>query len=231
MGMLPLMAPLLFVWSRRILKLNLLRPKSLLEDDGSGVRQAARMEQIAKWIDTNCGEWSEQDISSRALIAGKDGAVQHHALGIARALAGREEMTLLVDTSQSAFAVSSLLGLPRSPGLAELCQGRAEFDKVIRRAPGGDCHFIGSGRPRAVGGPWGEPGAADCVFRALDEAYRWIVVCAEFDEAQGLADNMRRQFSAAVVVEDRQRQQDAFAGVPLARHDFPIFRLADHSQH
>ncbi|MGF1620384.1 MAG: hypothetical protein ACFCUR_07205 [Rhodomicrobiaceae bacterium] len=212
------------------MKLNLLRPKSLLGDGGSGMRQAAREQRIAKWIDTNCGEWSEQDISNRVLIAGKDGAIQHHALGVARALASREELTLLVDTSQSALAVSSLLGLPRSPGLAELCQGRAEFDGVIRRDPRGDCHFIGSGRPRAVGGPWGEPGAADSVFRALDEAYHWIVFCAEFDEAQGLADNMRRQFSAAVVVEDRQRQQDAFASIPLARHDFPILRLSDHSR-
>jgi hypothetical protein len=223
------MVPLLSVWSRRILKLNLFRPKSLLEDEASGLRKAVRTERIAKWIDANCGEWSEQDISSRVLIAGRDGVVQHYALGLARALAEREELTLLVDTSQSAFAISSLLGLPRSPGLAELCQGRAEFDRVIRRARGGDCHFIGSGRPRAVGGPWGEPGTADSVFRALDEAYRWIVVCGEFDEAQGLADNMKRQFSAAVVVEDWQRQQDAFASVPLARHHFPIFRLSDHS--
>lgn len=212
------------------MKLNLFRPKSYLGDGGSGPGKAARTERISKWIETNCGEWSEQDLSSRVLIAGKDGVVQHYALGIARALAGREELTLLVDTSQSAFAISSLLGLPRSPGLAELCQAGAEFEKVIRRDPRGECHFIGSGRPRSVGGPWGEPGAADSVFRALDETYRWIVLCAEFDEAQGLADNMKRQFAAAVVIEDRQRRQDAFVSAPLARHDFPVFRLSHHNQ-
>jgi hypothetical protein len=67
--------------------------------------------------------------------------------------------------------------------------------------------------------------AADRVFRALDEIYRWLVFCAELPEAQILAGNIRRQFSAAILIEAGQENQMAPIERSFARHGFPILRI------
>jgi len=186
-----------------------------------------RLAKVVDWVVGHCAKSSVDDQASRILITGGEDRVQPIALTVARALGVLEDgTTLLVDTSQSAAAISSLIELPRAHGLAELCQGKADFDSVIRRDRESPCHFLGSGFPRSVGGPWGRPGAADAVFRALDETYRWIVFCAEVDEALGLANNMKRQFAACVIVEDKQMRQHPFLTDAFAQHGFPIYRLA-----
>jgi hypothetical protein len=195
---------------------------------GSATRRThSRISRAVDWLNASCGAWEEHDLASRVLLAANGRKGLSLALALARALAARDRGTLLIDTSQGAQAISSLLELPRSPGLAELCQGTSNFTDVIRRDTGSDCQFLGSGRPRAVGGAWGAPGEADRIFRALDESYRWILVCAELDEALGLAANLKRQFSAAVLIDGPElRVRQPFLSDIFYRHKFPVHMLS-----
>ncbi len=130
---------------------------------------------------------------------------------------------LLIDTSQRAMALSAVMGLPRSPGLAELCQLKQRFEDVIWRDPASACHFLPSGRPRRVGGPWGEPGAADRIFRALDESYRYLIFCADPEEAYSLAHGLKRPFSAAVLLDGKPEAGGRPLQEVFADFEFPIF--------
>ncbi len=153
----------------------------------------------------------------RVLVGGADFGVQPQAaaLLLARGLAEALPRIILVDVSQGAEALSSRLELPRSPGLAELCQQKARFEDVVRRDPAGDLHILTSGKPRSIGG-WGAPGMLDRVCRALDEAYALILFCAEHDEAVLLARTLKHRFSAGVMIRGRKGRQDdtPFAGTP-----------------
>ena len=193
----------------------------------SALSDQAKLGRVALWLEERCaGGWRDGDLASRVLIAGPPARPQAYALPIARLLAAEGGRTLILDTSQAAASISALLERPRSPGLAELCRGHADFEAVIRRDPYSGCHFLASGRPRSVGGPWGEPGAADRVFRALDDIYQWLVFCAETPEALVLAANIRRQFAAAILIDDgHDKSQPQFRQL-LSHHSFPILRIA-----
>lgn len=118
----------------------------------------AKLDRAVLWLDEHCsGGPRDGDPASRILVVGRSARPQACALQLARLLADANR-TLILDTSQNAATISSLLEQPRSPGLAELCRGHAEFEAVIKRDPYSACHFLAAGRPRSVGGPWGEPG-------------------------------------------------------------------------
>jgi hypothetical protein len=215
------------------MKLNLLRDKRDRKDEpdqgrlgAPSARVRARLAQAVDWLEKESGEWTDHDLASRVLIATGGPGAQTLGLAFARTLAVRGDPTLLIDTAQGSLALSSLMEVQRSPGLAELCQSRARFADVIRRDPLGSCQFLASGRPRSVGGAWGEPGEADRVFRALDESYRWLLFCASLDEALGLAANVRRQFEAAILIDDAElRSRHPFLSDIFSRYKFPVYRL------
>ncbi len=190
----------------------------------------ARTGQAAVWLAKIAAGWTAHDLAVRVLVSGNEAIPHGYALEISRILARQGDAVLLVDASQGRASLSSPLELPRSPGLAELCQDKTSFDAVLRRDAQTRCHFIAAGRPRTVGGPWGEPGAMDRVFRALDEIYQWIVVCAESDEGVGLAVNMKRHFAAAVIVEDRDRRRNAHLRDMLSRQTVPVLRIPERSR-
>jgi hypothetical protein len=215
------------------MKFNLLRDKTAKRDSARATtpavlsaRTRARLAQAVGWLEHEGGEWTDHDLAARILVATGGATAQALALALARMVAEQGAPTLLIDTAQGSLALSSMMRLPRSPGLAELCQGRTRFADVIRRDPSSDCHFLASGRPRAVGGAWGELGEADRVFRALDESYRWLLFCANLDEALGLAANIRRPFEAAIVIDDADmRARVPFLSDIFSRHKFPVHRL------
>jgi hypothetical protein len=193
----------------------------------SALSDPAKLGRAALWLEEHCsGGRRDGDLASRVLIAGPPARPQAYALQIARRLAADGGRTLILDTSQAAASISTHLEAPRSPGLAELCRGHAGFEAVIRRDPDSGCHFLASGRPRAVGGPWGEPGAADRVFRALDDIYQWLVFCAETPEALVLAANIRCQFAAAILIDDGLDKAQPPLEQLLSRHGFPILRIS-----
>jgi hypothetical protein len=166
--------------------------------------------------------------SCRALVAGGDIGVrpQITALTLARALADTASRVILVDLSQSAGALSGPLELPRSPGLAELCQGKAGFEDVIHRDPVSKLHFLAPGKPRSLGGEWGEAGMLDKICRALDESYAFSLFCAEHEEALLLARTVRRPFAAGIVIrEPRRGSAPAEQPADFASFGFPLYWL------
>lgn len=183
----------------------------------------ARLRGAVRWLLAALPPETQSGRAARVLIAGEAPLPQFYAAAIARMAAAESGRVLLLDASQGAAALSGILGLPRSPGFAELCQFKTEFETVIRRDAAAGYHFLASGRPRKVGGGWGDPGAADRILRALDESYRCIMLCAELKQAGFLAATFKRQFSRAVLVEHGRSRaaRDAFA-----RAGFPCLSIA-----
>lgn len=182
----------------------------------------ARIGEAERWIVATCSAETASARASRILVTGLNASPHVHTLALARVL-GEAARLLLIDTSQGAMALSSAMGLPRSPGLAELCQLKQRFEDVIWRDPDSACHFLPSGRPRLVGGPWGEPGAADRIFRALDESYRYLIFCADPEEAYSLAHGLKRPFSAAVLLDGKPEAGGRPLQEVFADFEFPIF--------
>jgi hypothetical protein len=160
------------------------------------------------------------------LLSGQGGIVQAYGLAIARTLVSDRNRVLLLDLSQGADAVSSLMEAARSPGFAELCQRKTDFQTVICRDPESGCHFLPPGKSWQVAGGWGEPGAADRILRALDESYSILLICAELPEAALLAENLKRPFTAGIIVGDGK---SAHAHEALANFDFPYLRVKHRS--
>jgi hypothetical protein len=183
------------------------------------------------WLEARCELLRGKSAVSpccRALIGGGDIGVRPQiiALTLARALADTASRIILIDLSQGAGALSGPLELPRSPGLAELCQGKAGFEDVIRRDPLSSLHFIAAGKPRSLGGEWGPHGMLDKVCRAIDESYALALFCAEHDEALQLARALKRPFAAGIIIGERRRSSDGAALTGgFERLDFPLYWL------
>jgi len=191
----------------------------------------ARAENAVAWLADGHAEidGAGEAPCRRILVAGADTDVrpQSEALCIARALAEAATRVILIDTSQSAAALSGPLELPRSPGFAELSQQKARFQEVIHRDPASALHFLASGKPRSLAGEWGAPSVLDKVCRAIDENYRLAIFCAEHDEAIMLARSLKRPFSAGVIVRagNRPRARRAPSPADTEAFGFPLFWL------
>jgi hypothetical protein len=145
-----------------------------------------------------------------------------------RAVAENLARVILIDVSQGADALSGPMELPRAPGFAELCQGKARFEDVIRRDPAGRLHFLGSGMPRSLTGEWGPPGMLDRVCRAIGESYAVAILCAEQPEALMLARGLKRPFAAGVIVGAQGRSvtgETTSAAAEFQALDFPLYAL------
>ena len=192
----------------------------------------SRPEDALDWLEARlAGAAADDAPGRRILVASADHAAepQELALFLARALAEKRAPTLLIDASQGSASLSRRLELARSPGLAELCQGTAGFEAVIRPDPGSSAHFMPSGKPRSLAGGWGAPGMLDKVCRAIDEVYAVSLFCAGMDEAAFLARRLRRPFTAAVMIRSRNaRQMKTPFRAPLPDFEtfgFPLFWL------
>lgn len=211
---------------------------------GSPPLEEARINDAVQWLSPLATESAQSGVAARVLITAFGGEPHRHALNLARAIADTPPdavandgisgavvirpapSAILVDTSQGAAALSALLRVARAPGLAELCQYRARFEDVIQRDLGSRLHFLAAGKPRAVGGAWGEPGVADRVFRALDASYRMVLFCAEAAEAVQLAENLRRPFSAAVIVDYTGGREERLVAL-FESFGFPLLTIRE----
>jgi hypothetical protein len=212
-------------------------------NSSSPPQESGRLSDIVRWLLTVTRDDTLPDRGIRLLMTALSDTPQEFALTVAREIvstvfeasqsnqphysqSGAIVMrpvsgAVLIDTSQGALSLSPFLQLARSPGLAELCQFRASFEDVIQRDPFSQLHFLASGKPRSVGGAWGKPGAADRVFRALDASYRHVIFCAELAEALLLTNNLKRQFSAAIVVDFSDKSEERIVSL-LESYGFPV---------
>jgi hypothetical protein len=202
-----------------------------------------RISDAVHWLMTVTADHALPNRGDRVLVTALGGTPQSFALAVAREVASAYHAwpqsetntqtpagavvirpvsgTLLVDTSQGAASLSPLIQVARSPGLAELCQFRARFEDVIQRDMGSRLHFLGAGKPRTVGGAWGDPGVVDRIFRALDASYRYLLFCAELPEALLLAENLKRQFCAAILADFTNGREERPVAM-LGGYGFPV---------
>jgi uncharacterized protein involved in exopolysaccharide biosynthesis/Mrp family chromosome partitioning ATPase len=121
------------------------------------------------------------------------------AIGLARALADRNEQVVLVDLAKGASAVSGPLGMPRVPGFADLSAGRADFGDVIRVDDETPLQVIAAGNP-AVQGEEPEPDRFMRVFEALTQAYGCVVLHADLAAIEVLMPALKFELPIMVAV-------------------------------
>lgn len=121
------------------------------------------------------------------------------AIGLARALADRNEQVVLVDLAKGASAVSGPLGMPRVPGFADLSAGRANFGDVIRVDDETPLQVIAAGNP-AVQGDGPEPDRFMRVFEALTQAYGCVVLHADLAAIEVLMPALKFELPIMVAV-------------------------------
>lgn len=161
----------------------------------------------------------------RSVIAGETEGidVREQAAEVAAILAEHGKQVVLVDWSFDGRGMSEALGLPASPGILDLIEGRASFDDVIRRLPDGDVHVVACGTARTAG-----PGKLDAdrinlVLDALDEAYDHIIVTGPHASVLDLFLAIQGRFDAGVLVCDSKRG----ARAPAAAGTFLGYQVAD----
>ena len=161
----------------------------------------------------------------RSVIAGETEGidVREQSAEVAAILAEQGKQVVLVDWSFDGRGMSEALGLPASPGILDLIEGRASFDDVIRRLPDGDVHVVACGTARTAG-----PGKLDAdrinlVLDALDEAYDHIIVTGPHASILDLFLAIQGRFDAGVLVCDSKRGPRA----PAAAGTFLGYQVAD----
>jgi Mrp family chromosome partitioning ATPase len=124
---------------------------------------------------------AEQDAPRAVLVmaAGPEIDASREAIAVARALLPQARLRVLVDLARGPNAVSDELGLPRTPGFAELAAGTAGFDDIVHVDEETPLQVIPPGG-LAV---WPNSGTGSKrlarIFEALAQAYDVIVLHAD----------------------------------------------------
>ncbi len=140
----------------------------------------------------------------RALLVGSARAgadATSEAVSIARALVAGGDQVVLADLACGTISVASTLGLPPSPGLAELCAGLARFEDIVRIDAETPLQVIAAGDPKLTASPDGYERFAS-VFEALTQAYDGVVLHADREALLKLTSALRFELSAAIAVMD-----------------------------
>lgn len=163
---------------------------------------AAQLHSVASVVERLIGNSAGQS-GYRALIvgAGPDVDVREEAADIAAGLSAQGRQVVLVDWSLDGRGIASGLGLPQSPGFAELLAGTASFDDVIRMLPDGDVHVLPCGAAGVMTEASLDPNRLNLLLDALDEAYGDVVITGEHDAIRALFQVIEGRVDAGVIVE------------------------------
>jgi Mrp family chromosome partitioning ATPase len=145
---------------------------------------------------------SGQGAAPRALLVGAASPkldATSEAISIARALVARREQVVLVDLARGAASVSGALGLPRTPGIADLFAGVAGFEDVVRLDGDTALQVIPAGNPKLAGSD-DENGRFARVFEALTQAYDCVVLHADRETLRKLTPGLRFELPVVVAV-------------------------------
>jgi Mrp family chromosome partitioning ATPase len=121
------------------------------------------------------------------------------AISIARALVAADGQVVLLDLAHGPSSVSGALGLPRSPGLADLSAGRVRFEDIVGIDAETPLHVIAAGNPRYAASA-DENARLAPIFAALIETYDSVVLYADSGALRRLAAERRFEFPIVVVV-------------------------------
>ncbi len=139
----------------------------------------------------------------RTLVTSDDAAplLAGEAVELARSLAATGAQVMLVDWTFRGATASSVVGLKRTPGMADLVGGSATFETAVQRDRSSTLQVIAGG----IEAPALDDELADnlrLVLEALDEAYQHIVVVADRDGAELLLETLDGRFDAGVLLTD-----------------------------
>lgn len=138
----------------------------------------------------------------RTLVTGEeddiDPAAETLALGKALVRAGKS--VIVIDWSTEGSGLAREAGLASEPGIAELLDGKARFEDIVRSVPGTDVHVIAAGPALGSAAKGHDADRINLVLDALDEAYDHIVVTGPLAEARALFETIEGRFDAGLLV-------------------------------
>ena len=150
----------------------------------------------------------------RAMVSGETMMIDasQEAIDIAKGLADGGSHVILIDWSPSGQGMAAMAGVTGPHGLTELVTGAVGFDEVVQRLPQSQVHFIACGAP--LDGVDVDPDQLNLVLDALDEAYDYIVVAGQTEEARVLFEAIQGRFDAGVLVTDPKKRTSVLQDPP-----------------
>jgi Mrp family chromosome partitioning ATPase len=124
----------------------------------------------------------------------------YEAIRIARAQSSEQKLGILVDLTRGEIAVCAKLGLPRSPGFAELAVGRAGFDDIVHVDEESPLQVITAGTHTAKTETKQHSERLARIFEALAQVYHFIVLHADRETAFKYQALLAGRLRAAVAV-------------------------------
>jgi Mrp family chromosome partitioning ATPase len=173
-----------------------------LAPKGSIGEIAARLDRAAK-----------RGTGFRTLVTGETAGIEPgaEALSLGKMLAASGKSVIIVDWSTSGAGLAGELGIAARPGLSELIDGRATFEDIVQRVPGGEVHAIASGPSAATSTGEVDADRVNLILDALDEAYDHIIIVGPYDDAHHLFEAIEGRFDAGLLVATEERQLPAVA--------------------
>ena len=162
----------------------------------------------------------------RTIVAGETVSIDAsaEAIELAKALADGGAQVILVDWSPSGRGMASLVGAGGGKGLTELLLGEVSFEDAVKRVANSPVHFISCGTALDEAEADIEPDQLNLVLDALDEAYDYIVVSGQHDDARNLFEVIQGRFDAGVLVADEKKRVTVLKDPPGT---FLGFEVAD----
>ncbi len=164
---------------------------------------------------------------ARTLVTGEVDAIDpaEEAATIAETLAASGAHTILIDWSPSGPGLAAALGLPASPGIADLLSGTVSFEDVVKRLPDSAVHLIAAGTPGSAASPL-DADHINLILDALDEAYQHIVVAGRYETARELFEAIQGRFDAGITVADPKRKSTVLRDPPGSFLGFEVADIA-----
>lgn len=189
------------VLSAKAAKAEALKSESVTQTESS-----SRVESSISSVVERIKRAAPKEGGHRAMVSGETMVIDasQEAIDIAKGLADGGSHVILVDWSPSGQGMSAAAGVTAAQGLTELVTGAVGFDEVVQKLPQSQVHFIACGAP--LDGVDVDPDQLNLVLDALDEAYDYIVVSGQTEEARVLFEAIQGRFDAGVLVTDPKKR-------------------------
>lgn len=171
----------------------------------------------------------------RTLITGEEDGLDTttQALDLARRIVASGKRVVLVDWSAAAKPISSVLSIPRTPGIRELIANEVPFESALHVIDEAGLHVIAAGKPRAEAEGPEEIEGIHLVLEALDESYDHVFVTGELPVAKRLFSLVDGAFDAGLLMArpsalgEPDRVEPGFLG--FAAPEMDVIRFVEQS--
>lgn len=170
----------------------------LIEAAGEG----ASIEEVARRL----AGAAPKEGGHRTMVTGETLQVDasQEAIDVATELSRAGGHVILIDWSPSGRGMHALAGTSAAPGLTELLLGETGFEEAVQRLPQSNVHYIGGGTPLDAADV--DADQVNLVLDALDEAYDYIIVAGQHDDARLLFETIQGRFDAGILVSDGKKR-------------------------